>query len=80
MQSEKSNNQIFNVGSGEATSVISVAEKLKDLYQSNINIKVIHKFRLGDIRHNYADISKINLALDVANKISLFLMTATPAS
>ena len=70
LQSVKSNNQTFNVGSGEAISVVSVAEKLKELYQSNINIKVTHKFRLGDIRHNYADTSKINSALDVSSKIS----------
>ena len=70
LQSKKSNNQIFNVGSGKATSVIIVAKKLKEFYQSNINIKVTHKFRLGDIRHNFADTSKINLALDISNKIS----------
>lgn len=51
--------EVFNVGSGTATSVLEVAESLKKQYQSDITVKVTGNFRLGDIRHNVADLSKI---------------------
>jgi len=71
LKSKKSKNQIFNIGSGEAVSVISLAKQLKELYMSNIDINITNKFRLGDIRHNYADISKINSTLKFSNKYLL---------
>ena len=57
------NGEIFNVGSGVATTVKEVAETLKNFYGSVININISGKFRLGDIRHNYADLSKIESLL-----------------
>ena len=36
---------------------------LKTLYNSNVNITVSNKYRLGDIRHNYADLTKIKNSL-----------------
>jgi dTDP-L-rhamnose 4-epimerase len=59
LEKEEANNQIFNVGSGEATTVNKVANSLKSLYNSNANISIGGSFRLGDIRHNYADLNKI---------------------
>ena len=62
---------IINVGSGVATSVFEVANILKKLYNSNIGIKISGKYRLGDIRHNYADLTKIKSVLDFKPKIDL---------
>lgn len=50
---------IFNVGSGEKTDVLTIANYLKNNYKSNINIDVSGSYRVGDIRHNIADISNI---------------------
>ena len=58
MEKEEANGNIFNVGSGVSTRVLDVANTLKRLYNSEINITVSGKFRLGDIRHNFADLSK----------------------
>ena len=58
IEKEEANGHIFNVGSGVSTSVLDVANTLKRLYNSEINITVSGKFRLGDIRHNCADLSK----------------------
>ena len=58
IEKEEANGQIFNIGSGVSTSVLDVANTLKRLYNSGINITVSGKFRLGDIRHNFADLSK----------------------
>lgn len=66
LEKEEANYQSFNVGSGVATDVITVAETLKRLYQSDVNIKITGNYRLGDIRHNYADISLISSSLGFA--------------
>jgi dTDP-L-rhamnose 4-epimerase len=54
----------LNVGSGQATSVRSVAQQVKNYYDSSSNIDVTGDFRMGDIRHNIADISKLEQVLD----------------
>ena len=59
IENEEANGHIFNVGSGVSTRVLDVANTLKRLYNSEINITVSGKFRLGDIRHNCADLSKL---------------------
>lgn len=50
---------IFNVGSGEKTDVLTIANYLRDNYKSDIKINVSGAYRVGDIRHNIADISNI---------------------
>ena len=72
LEKKEANNQIFNVGSGVATSVSEVAELLKSLYNSNVNISVSGKYRYGDIRHNYADLSKIENVLGFSPKFDFF--------
>lgn len=47
----------FNIGTGVATDVLTVANTLKKYYGSDVPITVSGNYRLGDIRHNYADIS-----------------------
>lgn len=59
IQKEEADFEVFNVGSGKGTTVTEVAQTLKSLYKSSVNIKETGNFRLGDIRHNYADLSHI---------------------
>lgn len=59
LESDSANYEVFNVGSGIATDVLKVANTLKNAYKSNVEIKVSGNYRLGDIRHNYADLTKI---------------------
>lgn len=61
--------EIFNVGNGKGTSVLEVAESLKKQFLSNIKIKVSGNFRLGDIRHNVADLLKIQNKLGFQSKV-----------
>jgi dTDP-L-rhamnose 4-epimerase len=49
-------NLVLNVGSGIATRVIDLAQNLKSLWKSDSIIKVTGDFRVGDIRHNWADL------------------------
>jgi dTDP-L-rhamnose 4-epimerase len=69
LENQKADNKIFNVGSGFSTSVNEVARILHNLYKSNGNITISGKFRLGDIRHNYADLTKITDTLGFSPEI-----------
>ena len=53
----EANGHVFNIGTGVATDVLTVANILCKKYGINVPIKVSGNYRLGDIRHNYADIS-----------------------
>ena len=60
---EEANNQILNVGSGVATDVLTVAHELAKSLGIDATIRVTGGYRLGDIRHNYADIGRIRQIL-----------------
>lgn len=62
--------QVFNVGSGVATTVLEVVNHLKAAFNSDIVANVTGNFRLGDIRHNYADLTKISGLLGFAPKVN----------
>ena len=70
IEREEANNEIFNVGTGVATDVLTVANSLIKSYNITVPVKITGKFRLGDIRHNFADISKINKKLGFVPIIS----------
>jgi len=53
---------VFNVGTGVATDVRTVAKTLCKKYGIDVPITVSGNYRIGDIRHNFADIS---LAKDI---------------
>ena len=61
-------NQSYNVGSDKPISVIEVANTLKSYYKSDISITISGNYRTGDIRHNYADLSKIKKDLNFEPK------------
>jgi dTDP-L-rhamnose 4-epimerase len=52
-------NDVFNVGSGVATTVLEVVDHLRRHLGEGGGYRVSGEFRLGDIRHNYADLSHI---------------------
>ncbi|MDR1725382.1 MAG: NAD-dependent epimerase/dehydratase family protein [Bacteroidales bacterium] len=70
IEKETANDEIFNIGTGVATNVVDVAKELIANYNSNVEIKITGNYRLGDIRHNYADISKAKRLLGFVSKIS----------
>lgn len=63
IENEKANDEIFNVGTGVPTSVLTVASTLVKKFGIDVPVTVTGNFRIGDIRHNYADITKINKLL-----------------
>lgn len=50
--------EVFGIGSGVATDVLTVASTLVDCYSAKVDVTVTGAFRLGDIRHNFADLGK----------------------
>lgn len=70
LEKEEANNQVFNVGTGVAKNVLTVANELLKNYGLDVAINVSGNYRLGDIRHNYADLTKINKLLGFNPKVS----------
>ncbi len=70
LEKEEANNQIFNVGTGTPTDVYTVAKQLIKNYRIEVPITISGNYRLGDIRHNFADITKISSMLNFVPKIS----------
>ena len=53
----EANGHVFNIGTGIATDVLTVAQTLCKHYGIEVPLTVSGNYRLGDIRHNYADIT-----------------------
>ena len=62
-------NGIFNVGSGIATTVSTVALKLIECFNSEVSAINTGNFRLGDIRHNTACLKRIRRVLGYEPKV-----------
>lgn len=70
LKNDLANNEIMNVGTGKPTSVLSVAKMLAKMYGKQEKINVSGDFRIGDIRHNFADLSKMKRILNFEPTVS----------
>ncbi len=70
IEKNEADNQVFNVGTGVATDVITVAELLSKNYGVEVPITISGNYRLGDIRHNFADLTKIKNTLGFEPKFT----------
>jgi dTDP-L-rhamnose 4-epimerase len=61
--------RVFNVGTGIPTSILTIAQRLADVYGRELKAQTVKKFRSGDIRHCYADISAIQKYLGYKPRI-----------
>jgi len=59
----------LNVGSGKAISVRQVAEEIARMLGSDIHPTISQAYRAGDIRHCYADISRISAQLGYSPQV-----------
>jgi dTDP-L-rhamnose 4-epimerase len=62
---------IYNVGTGVPTSVLEIANQLTNIFDSDVECKITQEFRVGDNRHDFADISKIEKELKFKPKWKL---------
>lgn len=70
MKSSAANYEAFNVASGKQTTIKNVADVLIGLYGRDLKPDVTNKYRKGDVRHCFADISKIRKILGYSPKVS----------
>jgi dTDP-L-rhamnose 4-epimerase len=62
---------VLNVGSGTGTSVLEIAESLARLLGRQIEPELAGKFRAGDIRHCFADVTRAREALGFEAEVPL---------
>jgi dTDP-L-rhamnose 4-epimerase len=61
LEKDEANGQVFNVGSGHNYTISEIAERLAAvLDKTHLQPHITGKYRVGDIRHCYADISLAN--------------------
>lgn len=70
MDRPEADNEVFNLGTGVPTSVRQVGQMLAQQI-AELEPIIVQKFRAGDIRHCYADISKAQERLGFAPRFSL---------
>ncbi len=70
MNKAEADYESFNVGSGKQVTISEVASTLIKLYGKRLEPELTGKYRAGDIRHCYADISKISSKLKFKPRVS----------
>jgi len=61
----------FNVGSGVSTDVLSIANSLQYHLGVKIPVHVTGAFRMGDIRHNFASLTKVRATFGFEAKVQI---------
>lgn len=70
MEKDEANYLSINVGTGVATDVFKVAKTLIDNYGKSVALNVSGNYRIGDIRHNYADLTLAREKLNYEPKVN----------
>ena len=70
MNTDGADYHAVNVGTGKAVSILHVAQVLLALYGSDLRPSIEHRFRAGDVRHCFADISLARRLLSYEPKVS----------
>ena len=58
LENPAADGEVFNIGSGNQYTVNFIADKLADVMNKDITPQISGKYRVGDIRHCFADLSK----------------------
>lgn len=67
---DKKITDVYNVGSGCSTDVLTIASKLKKIYGSDSTLRITGNYRAGDIRHNLADLTKIKQTFNFTPEVT----------
>jgi len=71
MERPEADFDVFNVGTGTSTSILQIAQVLAEALGVDIRPEIVQQFRAGDIRHCYADITKIRQRLGFEPSVPL---------
>jgi len=71
LASDRGDGHTLNVGSGRPTTVEQTADMLRERFSVADRPMITGEYRLGDIRHGYANLTRIRSLLEFAPEISL---------
>lgn len=72
LEKDGSNNEVFNVGSGENYSINQIAAKVGELLgKTDLSPRITGEYRVGDIRHCFANINKARRLLGYRPRVAL---------
>ncbi len=71
LETPEAADEVFNIGSGNSYTINEIAEKLAAILGKEIKATITGKYRVGDIRHCYSDISKAKAILNYEPQITL---------
>jgi dTDP-L-rhamnose 4-epimerase len=64
--------EVFNIGSGTSSTVCEIAERVAEVVgKKHLRPEITGKYRVGDIRHCFADISKARSMLGYSPRVTL---------
>ncbi len=64
-------NQVFNIGSGQPITILQVAQRIAQvLGKTSLHPQITNRYRAGDIRHCFADITRAQQVLGYAPQVS----------
>lgn len=69
LEQEPVDHEVYNVGTGRALTVLELAEMMIEKLDFAGELVIAGRFREGDIRHCFADISRISQRLDFCPKV-----------
>jgi dTDP-L-rhamnose 4-epimerase len=61
---------VLNIGTGESITVNEVAKLINEFFDSQSKLQISGMYRVGDIRHNKADISKATKMINFTARVS----------
>jgi len=71
MKSKNADYEVFNVGTGKVTNILEIAQMLIKLYNKKLKPEITNRYRAGDIRHCFTNISRIKEKLGFEPKVDL---------
>ena len=70
LDKDEANYEMFNVGTGRKLTIMDMGDILAERLAPELDLTVLGEFREGDIRHCYADITKIQTNLGFSPKVA----------
>ena len=71
MEADSAEGQVFNIGSGHPVNILEVAEALADALANNREPQIAGKYRAGDVRHCFGDVTQARQKLGYSPQVSL---------
>jgi len=71
LESEQANGEVFNIGSGNSYTVRDLAERFSKVLGKEVDPDITKQYRVGDIRHCFADIAKAETMLGYKPEVTI---------